>query len=1139
MKYFYSLLILLLLGVLIGSGKSQWRDETPFGPSDTFTSIDFVNPMKGYTTSENYIYKVTPLFALGSRTTFSSGTKFNSITFPDNTNGFAVGYNYFQDSGILVKTNNAGQNWSSEFQILGNSKLSDVCFVNSTTGWVSGKNLDDNQAIIGKSTDNGTTWIQSVIPVVNFGNLNSIYFTDELTGWAVGTGDNTGFGKIIKTTDGGSNWSELPSSISGNVKDVYFNDQNNGWICTDAGKILHSMDGGITWSIQYSNSFSVNAIKFCNEKIGWATGDNGLMLRTIDGGANWVTEDCGTNNNLNSIYAAFSNLIWVCGDNGKVLTREIFSVATSLTPMIGTSSWGDYDNDGDLDLALTGVWVPTLGDEIQVDERYSEIHKNNGDGTFTKIPDQMIKVADGSLDWGDYDNDGDLDLVIAGFYEDDTTAIDIAKIYRNDGNDIFTEVPSNLIGFESGFIQWADLDNDGNLDIISSGGIYRNMGNDIFTEITPHFEGVKAADLDNDGDLDILSANNSLEVYVNNGDFQFVSVNIQTQPGNRQNQNNYKNSSYNLIPDGSNSMMEFYGSYDIGDYDNDGDLDILEVGSNGTIIFRNEGNLNFTELTSLNLPDLPTGTGVFGDYDNDGDLDIFLTGGNTANDYDSGIYLNEGNDNFVHLPFYYDDLQIISWASAHWADFDNDGDLDLIVNGEAPHSHGKTKIYRNNSIVSNEIPTSPGSLNSIVSGYNVTLNWAKSFDNKTPQGSLNYNLVVGSEPGKYNTVSPMSELSNGFRRVVNLGNTNQNNTWEIKNLPHGRYYWEVQSVDNNFAGSMFSTEKTFAIPYSIHNSNIPAGDLSPVTFDSSLVTIQFTNANREDLNITIDRFNNVPGGSLPGNLANISDTYWMINVNSGIVNGVFNLILDLSQIPGVSDVSKIHLLQRTEEGTGWTDLGTPSDISQGTSAVVWSNLTNFSQFGLGGGSENPLPVELTSFSAKYENSSVKLNWRTETEIQNHGFEVERKSGESSWSTLGFVEGHGNSTTPRQYSFIDKSLFGNSKFVYRLKQIDNDGTFKYSNEVEIQLNPVKFDLSQNYPNPFNPSTKIKYQLPEESKVVIKVYNILGAEIIELVNEKKDPGIYEVDFDAHNLPSGTYIYRIVANDFSMTKKMILIK
>jgi hypothetical protein len=190
--------------------------------------------------------------------------------------------------------------------------------------------------------------------------------------------------------------------------------------------------------------------------------------------------------------------------------------------------------------------------------------------------------------------------------------------------------------------------------------------------------------------------------------------------------------------------------------------------------------------------------------------------------------------------------------------------------------------------------------------------------------------------------------------------------------------------------------------------------------------------------------------------------------------------------------------------------------------------------------DNPLPVELSSFAAKmYDQDKVKLNWSTQTEVNNYGFNVERQTQCGQWEKVGFVNGNGNSNSPKEYSFIDKSLIGGSKFLYRLKQVDNDGQFEYSEAVEVEVVPTQFELSQNYPNPFNPSTKIRYQLPQESKVVIKIYNILGSEVMELVNDKREAGVYEVEFNASNLSSGTYIYKIAADNFVQTKKMILLK
>jgi len=198
-----------------------------------------------------------------------------------------------------------------------------------------------------------------------------------------------------------------------------------------------------------------------------------------------------------------------------------------------------------------------------------------------------------------------------------------------------------------------------------------------------------------------------------------------------------------------------------------------------------------------------------------------------------------------------------------------------------------------------------------------------------------------------------------------------------------------------------------------------------------------------------------------------------------------------------------------------------------------------------------LPVELTSFTANVSGNNVLLEWVTATEVDNYGFEIEKQIVSKSasggavdnWQRIGFVEGHGNSNSPKQYSYTDKNPLGGSVFLYRLKQIDNDGSYEYSDEIEVEIIPVEFALYQNYPNPFNPTTKIRYQLPRESKVIIKLYDILGAEVITLLNEKKEAGVYEVEFSAiggaAHLTSGTYIYRIIADGFIDTKKMILIK
>ena len=188
----------------------------------------------------------------------------------------------------------------------------------------------------------------------------------------------------------------------------------------------------------------------------------------------------------------------------------------------------------------------------------------------------------------------------------------------------------------------------------------------------------------------------------------------------------------------------------------------------------------------------------------------------------------------------------------------------------------------------------------------------------------------------------------------------------------------------------------------------------------------------------------------------------------------------------------------------------------------------------------PLPVELSSFTGSYKNSEVMLNWKTETEANNYGFNVERRIGEGQWNTIGFVAGSGNSNSPKEYSYGDKDLFaGGSKFQYRLKQMDNDGSFEYSEIVELEVVPTQYELSQNYPNPFNPSTTVRISLPKQTQLKINLYNMLGEFVETIAEGNYDAGYYKVTFNANNLPSGTYIYRIESNEFVQVKKMLLIK
>ena len=186
-----------------------------------------------------------------------------------------------------------------------------------------------------------------------------------------------------------------------------------------------------------------------------------------------------------------------------------------------------------------------------------------------------------------------------------------------------------------------------------------------------------------------------------------------------------------------------------------------------------------------------------------------------------------------------------------------------------------------------------------------------------------------------------------------------------------------------------------------------------------------------------------------------------------------------------------------------------------------------------------IPVELTAFNVNVNKNEVVLDWTTATELNNLGFEIQRRSVNGNYETLGFVSGKGTTTEVNNYSFTDKSVDAGN-YSYRLMQKDFDGTFAYSPEVEVEVSlPLEYSLEQNFPNPFNPTTTIRYAIPEDNFVSIKLYDVLGNEVITLVNEQQQAGRYEMLFNASSIASGVYYYQITSGNFNQTRKLVLMK
>ena len=196
-----------------------------------------------------------------------------------------------------------------------------------------------------------------------------------------------------------------------------------------------------------------------------------------------------------------------------------------------------------------------------------------------------------------------------------------------------------------------------------------------------------------------------------------------------------------------------------------------------------------------------------------------------------------------------------------------------------------------------------------------------------------------------------------------------------------------------------------------------------------------------------------------------------------------------------------------------------------------------------GAYNTPTTVEFNSFTGNIINGAkVELKWNANAGTNNYGFEIERSAIEyvnPEWIKIGFIKASNDVNHKESYTYIDDNIWGGKKFNYRLKQIRTNGTYAYSNEIEVEIVPTKYEMSQNYPNPFNPSTTIRLSLPKETQLKINIYNMLGELVETLAEGTYEAGYHKVTFNASNLPSGAYIYRIESDAFVRVKKMLLLK
>ncbi len=728
--------------------------------------------------------------------------------------------------------------------------------------------------------------------------------------------------------------------------------------------------------------------------------------------------------------------------------------------------------------------------------------------------------------FGDLDDDGDFDLVLG------SSGLEI-EYFENNGTNtspLFNKDASMFSSIYSGGYQYTnsyypalcDLDGDGDLDLTIGGynGIlyYENTGSpsspswaDVNTTLFADANGQIGTDakqtfvdLDNDGDKDmVVGIGESLL----GGPTPGISMGFRNTGTSTSSVFQRDDALVTGIPDvGLNAYPSF------ADLDNDGDYDLL-MGRDGAAVFyyENTGSQTVPAWTSNNtLFSVVEVTNYWKDptfCDLDGDADADLIYGTDNGD----IYFYENIGTIASPQYqqnsnYFKVIKSSGSSTVSFADYDGDGDLDMLSG--SPYD-GVLYVVNNGSSISPSFDTVSVVFAGIDPGFRCSPVFIDIDDD------MDFDIVSGYSGG-------------GIKLYINNNGTFTENTTMFANV-------------------------------SVNYQSVPAfvdidGDNDPdllVGSDDAGNTKFYINdgSNSFTQNTTIFSGVSFPGSCRPsfGDIDNDGDYDMFIGRLSGSVNFYentgdrFNPVWTLNNTltSGVNVKQSAHPGIADLDGDGRNDL------------VVGEYDGNFTFY------KNlfaVIPVEMTSFTAMGTESGVVLSWTTATETNNMGFEIERSQRSETgrqpgsinnglWKRVGYVKGNGTTTQQNTYSFTDNSITS-GYYSYRLHQTDFDGSSTYSKVIEINLNiSLQFSLSQNYPNPFNPSTKIKFSIPNDGYVSLKIYNSIGQEVAQLVNGFTRAGIHEVTFNSTSgtsaLPSGVYLYKLESGENVSVRKLILLK
>ncbi len=1064
------------------NGGSTW-DNVAILPAISY-SIHFINDSTGYIVSSNSIvYKTTN--GGSSWDSVLNATPFQVYVVhasPANSNYVAVA-----GESILFESFNAGSSWNQSIPNPNGSfdyRFHSVRYYDNDFSMVV-----SNYGNIYKKTING--WVLS--QDYKREHIQSVTFIDNQTGFAV---DNKG--GIHRTTDGGESWIRTQISYFENnyLEKIIFSDSYNGTVFGISDTILTTFNSGNTWHKNHIPNYDyIWDAHFPTQQVGFAVGNNGTILKTVNGGTNW--NKITTNINFN-IHAVF------------FLNESIGFIGSIATGLWKTTDGGTLWNQVNNSVGIAAINFP-----------------NALTGYAVSGGPSLLKTTDGGNSWQvlSFPVSTTVNSILFTTENIGFAACFGGIIYKttNGGFDWFSD--KSGVGPTDQSINEIKSKPDGYLYAVANRGSFLQSRTE-----QPTLSPVTLSIMDTSG----IS-----------GDTVVITVRL-------------RNPSQRLLTS-THIVITNYTSL----------LTYLSIDTTGTLLGRYHWNINASSTEDA----------------------FYLTGGGTPIIDTNDVYFKikflarnnvsgQSNVEFFTAQFNYNIIPVIT----------QNGLLIILP---------RLQTIWQRSSAQNNLPSWFGSDTERGLGYGNTLDSDNNLNSRvfvaSRSGSqLNIRILdaqSGNDVGTLNTsgitggtfsINDVGVTDDGKILVCNL--TTNANTTEFKVYMWSNTYSAPVLILSYLADASNAVRlgDKFTVIGNYTNGSAEIWAASSTTGQNKVYRWTMSGGVFNSTPQIIHLSDAITGGVASASVYPMYNGYFYWNANGQNArkyqtNGTLIGIIPSSVIPTGSNAIRYIGSIGSDEfvasfiyGSGNNNAvlvrvpdGIPADAINYSATPSFGSVTNINgtgdidfkiNFNLtvdifvlatnnGVGmftTSATIPVELNSFSASVINSDVELKWATSTEINNFGFEIERKNlSQSGWEKIAFIKGAGNSTENNYYNFIDKSL-SNGKYSYRLKQIDYNGKYNFSNEIEVELLSVlEFSLYQNYPNPFNPTTTIQYQLPQDAKATLKVYDVLGNEVATLVNEYRVAGRYEIDFDASNLSSGIYFYRIQAGNFIETKKMILLR